>query len=106
MRFLCSINFCFGRVEMRQFKNKCSGLKMDWRSPPRLQLFTECVLRHYILLFYTRFVDLAYKQLTMASSQAPNLLRRNNLSGDLTDDYVNYFLSLTKSPNRVMCTSL
>ena len=35
---------------------------------PRVQLFTECVLRHYILLFYTIFVDSAYKQLTMALS--------------------------------------
>ena len=39
------------------------------------------------------FVDSACKQLTMASSQAPNLLRRNNLSGDLTDDCVNNFMS-------------
>ena len=35
------------------------------------------------------FVDSAFKQLTMASSQARNLLRPNNLSGNLTDDFVN-----------------
>ena len=52
VRLLCSINFCFGPVEMRQFKNNCSGLKIDWGSPPGAA-FTECVLRHYILLFYT-----------------------------------------------------
>ena len=57
-----------------------------------MQLFTECVLRHYILLFYTRFCRLGL-QLTMALSQARNLLRPNNLSGDLTDDCVNNFMS-------------
>ena len=31
--------------------------------------------------------------LTMALSQACNLLRHNNLSGDLTDDCVNNFMS-------------
>ena len=31
---LCSINFCFGPVEMRQFKNDSSGLKIDWDHPP------------------------------------------------------------------------
>ena len=60
--FMCDyyvdMNFCFGPVEIRQFKNNCSGLKIDWGSPPRVQLFTECVLRHYILLFYTRFCRL------------------------------------------------
>ena len=59
---LCGINFGFGHVEMRQFKNNCSGPKIDWGSlsppPYRLQLFTECVLRHYILLFYTSFCRL------------------------------------------------
>ena len=68
-RLLCSINFCFGPVEMRQFKNNCSGLKIDWGSPHGVHLFTECVLRHYSLLFYTRFyrLGLACKQLAMAS---------------------------------------
>ena len=54
VRLLCSINFCFGPVEMRQFKNNCSGLKIDW-DLLRVQLLTECVVRHYILLFYTNF---------------------------------------------------
>ena len=47
----------FVLVEMWQFKNNCSGLKIDWGSPP-VQLFTECVLCHYILLFYTGFCRL------------------------------------------------
>ena len=50
MRLLCSIDFCFGPFEMRQFKHNGNGLKIDW-DLPLLQLFTECVLRHYILLF-------------------------------------------------------
>ena len=30
---LWSINFCFGPVEIRQFKNNFNGLKIDWGSP-------------------------------------------------------------------------
>ena len=41
--------------EIRQFKTNSCGLKIDWGSHHRVQLFTECVLRHYILFFYTRF---------------------------------------------------
>ena len=54
------------------------------------------------------FVDSAFKQLTMALSQAANLLRPHNLLGDLTDDRVNNFVFLwtCKSPSRAMCTSL
>ena len=51
---------------------------------------------YYILLFYKSFCRLSlqkYKQLTMALSQACNLLRYKNLSGDLTDDCVNKFMS-------------
>ena len=33
VQLLCSISFCFGPVEMRQFKNNCSGLKIDCGSP-------------------------------------------------------------------------
>ena len=45
--------------------------------------------------------------MTVALSQARYLLRRNNLSGDLTNDCVNNLrLSMNKSPNRAMCTSL
>jgi len=29
VRLLCSINFCFGPVELRQFQNNCSDLKID-----------------------------------------------------------------------------
>ena len=49
---------------------------------------------YYVITFccFTHiFVDSACKQLTMASSQARNLPRPNNLSSDLTDDYVNNF---------------
>ena len=90
VRLLCSINFCFGPVEMRQFKNKCSGLKIDW----------ECVLRHYILLFYTSFCRLGL-QLTMALSQARNLLVIF-----IVIVWIISRFSMNKSPNRAMCTSL
>ena len=88
VRLVCSINFCFGPVEMRQFKNDCSGLKIDWGSSGCSYLrnayyvFTFCSLTQV-------FVDSAYKRLTMALSQARNLLRCNHLSGDLS-----YFGSL------------
>ena len=40
------------------------------------------------------FVDLAYKYDNgVVSAQAHNLLRPNNLSGYLTDDWVNNFMS-------------
>ena len=87
MRFFCSINLCFDPFKIRQFKTNCTVLKIDWDSPHGVQLFTECVLRHYNLL--THFVDSACEQLTMASSQARNLLRPKNLSGDLANDCVN-----------------
>ena len=84
VRLLCSINFGFGPVEMRQFKNNCSGLKIGWGSPPRVSYLRNA---YYVITFccFTHvFADPAYKQLTMALSQARNLLRPNNLSGDLT----------------------
>ena len=77
VQLLCSINFCFGPSEMRQFKNNCSGLKIYWGSPPRCSYLWNV---HYIIKFccFTQvFVDLAYKQSTMALSQACNLLRCN-----------------------------
>ena len=58
LRFFCIINFRFVPFEVRQFKTSCNGLKIDCGSPHGVQLFTECVLRHYILLFYTRFCRL------------------------------------------------
>ena len=94
VRFFCSINFCFGPFEIRQFKTNSSVLKIDWDLP------TECsYLRnaYYVITYccFTHiFVDSACKQLTMASSQAPNLLRPNNSLGDLTDDGVNNFMCL------------
>ena len=39
MRLLCSISFCFGPVEMRQFKNNCGGLKIDCGSPPGAAIY-------------------------------------------------------------------
>ena len=38
------------------FKSNCGGLKIDWGYPIGVQLFTEFVLCHYILLFYTCFL--------------------------------------------------
>ena len=65
---------------------------------------------YYVIIFccFTHvFVDSACQQLSMASSHAPNLLRPNNMSGDITDDFVIIlYFSLNKSPNRAMCTSL
>ena len=53
---------------------------------------------YYVITFccFTHvFVDsAAYKQLAMKLSQARNLLRRNNLSGNLIDDFVNDFVFL------------
>ena len=94
VRLLCSINFCVGPVEIQQFKNNCNGLKIDWGSPPPGCSYLRNA--YYVITFccfIQGFVDSAYKQLTMALSQARNLLRPNNLSGDLTDDCVNNFMS-------------
>ena len=90
MRLLCSISFCFGPFELRQFKSNCSGLKTDWGSPSAAAIYG---MRITFCCFTQVSVDSAYKQLTMALSQARNLLRRNNLLGDLTDDCVNNFMS-------------
>ena len=46
------------------------------------------------------FVHSACKQLTMPSSEAHNLLRPNNLSGDLCDDFVNNFISFSEYSGR------
>ena len=73
-------------------RNNCSGLKIDWGSP-RVLLFTECVIRHYILLFYTSFCRLGLQTIDNGVVSARNLPRPNNLSSDLTDDCVNNFMS-------------
>ena len=79
--------------------NLRSSLKIDWGSPPGFTyIYYYVYLRnaYYVLTFccFTQvFVDSAYKQLIMALSQAHNLLRRTTLSGDLTDDCVNNFMS-------------
>ena len=91
--FFCSINFCFGPLEIWQFKNNCSGIKIAWGSPHGCSYLRNV---YYVITFccFTHvLVDSAYKQLTMALSQARNLLRPNNLSSDLTHDYVNNFIS-------------
>ena len=41
-------DFSVASLEIRQFKTNYGGLKIDWGSPNGVQLFTECVLRHYI----------------------------------------------------------
>ena len=59
VRLLCSIHFCFGPVEMRQFKNNCSGLKIDWH--PGCSYLLNA---YYVITFccFTQiFVDSAYK---------------------------------------------
>ena len=92
VRFSCSINFCFGPLEIRQFKNNCSGINIDWGSPHGCSYLRNV---YYVITFccFTHVsVDSVYKQLIMALSQARNLLRPNNLSGDLTDGYVNKFI--------------
>ena len=55
--------------------------------------FYNCMQMSSLPISHT-LVDDPYKQLTMALSQAPNLLRPNYLSGDLTDDCVNNFVFL------------
>jgi len=51
VRLLCSINFCFGPVEMRQFKNNCSGLKIDWGSPPGAAIYGMRITSlHFVVL--------------------------------------------------------
>ena len=85
MRLLRSVNFCFGPVEMRQFKN-CSGLKIDWESLPGCSYLWNA----YYVITFCCFIQMSVDS---ALSQACNLLRGNNLSGDLTDDCVNNCMS-------------
>ena len=47
----------------------------------------------FVILHMFLSVDSACKQLTVASSQVHNQLSPNNSSGDLTDGYVNHFMS-------------
>ena len=54
--------------------------------------------------FTNVFVDSACKQLTVASSQAPNLFRPNNSSGSLMLVWIILCLSLNKSPSRALFT--
>ena len=114
--FFCSMNVCFGPFEIRQFKTNFSGLKIDWGSPQGCSYLRNA---YYVITFYcfTHFFVGVYKQFTMASFQARNRLRPDNLSGDVTDDCLNNFiyilivwiilyLSLKKSPNPAVGTSL
>ena len=77
---------------MRQFKNNCSGLKIDWGFPPVAAIYGMHIMPlHFVVLY--KFLKTRPTNMTMALSQARNLLRRNNLSGDLTDECVNNFMS-------------
>ena len=72
---------------------KCGNLRITCGSPPGCSYIRNA---YYVITFccFTQgYIDSAYKQLTMALSQARNLLRPNNLSGDLTDGCVNNFMS-------------
>ena len=52
VRLLCSFNFYFGPVEMRQFKNDCSGLKIDWGSPPGAAIYGMHIMSlHFVVLY-------------------------------------------------------
>ena len=61
MRLLCSINFCFGPVEMRQFKNNCSGIKIDWDLPLGAAIYGMRISSLHFVVFTQSFVDSAYK---------------------------------------------
>ena len=58
-----------------------------------MQLFTESVLRHHILLFYTSFCRLGLQTIDNGIVSGSNLPRRNNLSGDVTVDCANNFMT-------------
>ena len=48
VRLLCSINLCF---EMRQFKNNCSGLKIDWGDPQGAAIYGMRIMSlHFVVL--------------------------------------------------------
>ena len=61
VRSLCSINFCSGSVEMRQFKNNCSGLKIDRGSPHGCSYLRNAYYVITFCCFTQMFVDSAYK---------------------------------------------
>ena len=61
VRSLCSINFCSGSVEMRQFKINCSGLKIDWGSPHGCSYLRNACYVITFCCFTQMFVDSAYK---------------------------------------------
>ena len=101
-----SINFTFGTFEIRQFKTNCSGLKTNWGSPTTCSYLQNA---YYVITFccFTHVFCRLGLQLTMPLYQACNLLWPNNFSGNLTDDLgIISYLSLNKSPNCAMCTSL
>ena len=51
VRLLCSINFCCGPVEMRQFKTNSSGLKIDWGSHPSAATYGMRITSlHFVVL--------------------------------------------------------
>ena len=80
---------------MWQFKNKCSGLKIDWGSAPAAAIYRMRITSLHFVVLHKFFVDSAYKQLKMALSQTHNLLRRNNLTGGLTSSLLPFsFISI------------
>ena len=77
---------------MWQFKNICSGLKIDWDLPLGTAIYGMRITSlHFVVLH--KCLSTRPTNMTMALSQARNLLTRNNLLGDLTDDCVNNFMS-------------
>ena len=62
VRLLYSINFCFGPFEMRQFKNNCSGPKIDCGSPPAAAIYGMRITSLHFVVLHKFFVDSAFKQ--------------------------------------------
>ena len=67
MRLLCSINFCFGPFEMRQFKHNGNGLKIDWDLPCCSYLRNAYYVITFCCFTYV-FVDSAYKQRSISGN--------------------------------------
>ena len=80
---------------------KYANLRLWWSKirleiSPWVQLFTECILRHYIMLFYTHFCRLGLQTIDnglVSLWHVIFLIRPNNSSGDFSDGCVNNFMS-------------
>ena len=87
--FSAALTSASALLKYANVRQEYGGLKIDWGSP---HWYSYLQNAYYIIFCFTHvFVDMACKQLTMASSQARNLLRPNNSLGDLTDGCVNFF---------------